>query len=223
REILAFIQRADAALVEAGFINLEIGAVQRIRRQLLDREANRFGRSAKSPIREPRPLLLADRGGKQLGSSIEAEGSHGQGPLIFLVRTRLRNRERIARTHLAAPVHGTRHFRTAFNIGLFDRNATPEAPDDESGNLSSGSKINSFISMRCQGLQLAEQQKGEEHDQNPPADPHAGMAHAIAVAPKPAAEAAQKVNDHNDDEYRSERHGTLPEGDRQMTFRHPAP
>src|SRR3984957_21166084 len=88
REILALIQRADAALIEAGFIDLQIGAVQRIRRQFLDREAHRFGRGAKSPIGETRPLFLADRGGKQFGSSVEAEGSHGRGPLFFLVRTR---------------------------------------------------------------------------------------------------------------------------------------
>src|ERR1700676_915933 len=83
RKVLAFIERADAALVEARLVDLQIGAVQRIRRQLLDREANCFGRGAKSPIRETRPLLLADRGGKQFGSGIEAKGSHGQGPLII--------------------------------------------------------------------------------------------------------------------------------------------
>src|ERR1700757_4358107 len=62
REILAFIEIADAALVEAGFIDLQIGAVQRIRRQFLDREAHGFGRGAKSPIRKTGPLLLADSG-----------------------------------------------------------------------------------------------------------------------------------------------------------------
>lgn len=41
--------RADAALVEACFLDLQIGAVQRIRRQLLDREANGFGRGAEPP------------------------------------------------------------------------------------------------------------------------------------------------------------------------------
>ena len=83
RKILAFVQRADAALVEAGFVDLQIGAIQRIRRQFLDREANRFGRGAKSPIGKAGPLLLADRGREQFGGSVEAEGSHGQGPLIF--------------------------------------------------------------------------------------------------------------------------------------------
>ncbi len=58
REILAFIQRADAALVEAGLVDLQVRAVQRIRRQFLDRKANRFGCSAKSPIGETGPLLL---------------------------------------------------------------------------------------------------------------------------------------------------------------------
>src|ERR1017187_7513013 len=88
RKFLALIQVADAALVETRLVDLQIGAVQRIRRQFLDREANRFGRGSKSPIRETRPLLLADRGGKQFGGSVVAKGSHGQGPLIFLVRTR---------------------------------------------------------------------------------------------------------------------------------------
>jgi hypothetical protein len=59
--------------------------------------------------------------------------------------------------------------------------------------------------------ELAEQQQDEEHDQNDAANPHSGMAHAIAVPAKPAGKAAQQVNDHDDDEYRSERHGTLPE------------
>src|SRR5215207_10242125 len=78
REGFAFVERADAALVEAGFLDLQIGAVQRVRRQLLDREANRFGRGAKTPIGKPGPLLLADRGGKQFGGSVVAEGTHGR-------------------------------------------------------------------------------------------------------------------------------------------------
>src|SRR5947208_276751 len=78
REGFAFIERADAALVEAGFLDLQIGAIQRVRRQLLDREANRFGRGAKTPIGKPGPLLLADRGGKQFGGGVVAEGTHGR-------------------------------------------------------------------------------------------------------------------------------------------------
>src|ERR1700676_3038371 len=148
RKVLALIERADAALIEARFIDLQIGAVQRIRRQSLDREANRFGRGAKSPIRETRPLLLADRGRKQLGSSVEAEGSHGQGPLIFLVRTRFviangshgRNQPGGA---------GTRHFRTAPNISSFDRNATPDRPDNESVRFGPCLGINPVISIPC--------------------------------------------------------------------------
>ena len=77
REGFAFIERADAALVEAGFLDLQIGAVQRIRRQLLDREANRFGRGAKSPIGKASPLLLADCGGEEFGGGIVTEGTHG--------------------------------------------------------------------------------------------------------------------------------------------------
>src|ERR1700716_1975009 len=37
------------------------------------------------------------------------------------------------------------------------------------------------------------------------------MAHAVAIAAKPAREAAQQENNQDDDEYRSKRHGTLPE------------
>src|SRR4029079_6305815 len=37
------------------------------------------------------------------------------------------------------------------------------------------------------------------------------MAHAIAIAAKSAAAAAQQENDQDDDEYRSKRHGALPE------------
>src|SRR5450756_1174052 len=48
------------------------------------------------------------------------------------------------------------------------------------------------------------------------------MAHAIAVTAKTAAEAAQEVNDHDDDEYQSERHGTLPEGGRRVKTRRSA-
>ena len=77
REGFAVVQRTDAALVEARFLDLQIGAVQRVRRQLFDREANRFRRGAKSPIGKASPLLLADRGGEQFGGGIVTEGTHG--------------------------------------------------------------------------------------------------------------------------------------------------
>src|SRR5579871_940757 len=35
------------------------------------------------------------------------------------------------------------------------------------------------------------------------------MAHAVAIAAEPAAEAAQQINDHNDDQDQTKRHGTL--------------
>src|ERR1700743_475107 len=92
REILALVERANAHLIEAGLVNLKVSAVQRIRWQFLDRKTTRFGRGAKSPIGEARPLLLADGGRKQFGSCVEAEGSHGRGPLFFLVRTRTTSR-----------------------------------------------------------------------------------------------------------------------------------
>src|ERR1700753_1354604 len=44
RKRLALIEGTDAALVEAGLVDLEVSAIQRIRRQFLDREANCFGR-----------------------------------------------------------------------------------------------------------------------------------------------------------------------------------
>src|SRR6185437_15295390 len=59
-EFLAFIERANAHLVEAGLVDLKVSAVQRIRRQFLDRKTNSFSRSAKSPVGEARPLFLAD-------------------------------------------------------------------------------------------------------------------------------------------------------------------
>src|SRR5882757_6146951 len=58
--------------------------------------------------------------------------------------------------------------------------------------------------------QLAEQQQDDQHDQNDAAKAHSGMAHAIAVAAEPAAEAAQQENDQDDDEYGAERHRVLP-------------
>src|SRR5882757_3553421 len=60
-------------------------------------------------------------------------------------------------------------------------------------------------------LQLAQQDQDKQHHQNHATDPHAGMAHAIAIAAKSAAEAAQEENDQDDDEYRAQRHGALPE------------
>src|ERR1700751_402103 len=74
RKILALIERADAALVKASFLDLQIGAIQGISRQFLDGEAHCYGSGAESPIGEARSLLLADRGRKQFGSSVEAEG-----------------------------------------------------------------------------------------------------------------------------------------------------
>jgi hypothetical protein len=61
-------------------------------------------------------------------------------------------------------------------------------------------------------LQLAEQQQDDQHDQDDAAEPHSGMAHAIAVPAEPATEAAQQINDDEDDEDRSQRHRALPTG-----------
>src|SRR5262245_28975712 len=65
RERLAVIERADAVLVEAGFLNLQIGAIQRIRRQLFNRELDSFRGGAETAIRKASALLLADGGRKQ--------------------------------------------------------------------------------------------------------------------------------------------------------------
>ena len=54
------------------------------------------------------------------------------------------------------------------------------------------------------GSKLAEQQQDDEPDQNHAADPHAGMAHAVAIAAEPARKAAQQENNQDDDEDRSE-------------------
>src|SRR3984957_6836508 len=109
REILALIQRANADLIEAGLVDLQVGAVQRIRRQFLDRETNCFRRGAKSPLGEARPLFLADGGRKQFGSSVEAKGIHGRGPLFFLVRTRTTSRTGRTGAKIGRRA-GTRHF-----------------------------------------------------------------------------------------------------------------
>src|ERR1700730_1305014 len=62
------------------------------------------------------------------------------------------------------------------------------------------------------GLELAKQQQDEQHYQNNAEKAHSGVAHAIAVAAEPAAEATQQENNQDDDEYQSKRHGTLPNG-----------
>ena len=55
---------------KAGFLDLQIGAVQQIRRQFFHRKAHGFSRGAEAAIGEAGPLLLADRGGKQFGGGI---------------------------------------------------------------------------------------------------------------------------------------------------------
>jgi hypothetical protein len=50
------------------------------------------------------------------------------------------------------------------------------------------------------GSQLPQQQQDDQDDQNDTANSHPGMTHAIASAADPAADAAQQVNDHDNDE-----------------------
>src|ERR1700749_1305597 len=54
-----------------------------------------------------------------------------------------------------------------------------------------------------------EQQQDKQYHQNDTAQAHSGMAHAIAIAAEPPAEAAEQINDHNDDQDQTKRHGTL--------------
>jgi len=61
-KILALIQGSDAALIEAGLINLQIGAVQRIRGNSSIANCTAAAAVSKGD-RETRPLFLADRGG----------------------------------------------------------------------------------------------------------------------------------------------------------------
>src|SRR6185369_14558816 len=125
REGLAVIERADAVLVEARFLNLQIGAIQRIRGQLFDRETDSFRRGAETAIREASPLLLADGSGKQFGGSVEVERTHrthGRGPLVFF---RLSSEGDLG-GGIPQPTAPYPSF-PAPNIGFFHRNATPIA------------------------------------------------------------------------------------------------
>src|SRR3954451_11695428 len=63
-------------------------------------------------------------------------------------------------------------------------------------------------------LKFAQEQQHDQDDQHHATDTHPGVAQAVAVAPKTAAKAAQQVNNHEDDQYRSERHPTLPKASR---------
>jgi hypothetical protein len=80
----------------------------------------------------------------------------------------------------------------------------------------------SFYFNGLRDLQLAKQPQNDQHNENDSAQTHSGMAHPVAIASEPAAEAAEQDNDHDDDEYHSKRHGTLPQraaGAREFTAR----
>ena len=77
RKFRAIVQGANAVLVEAGFFNLQVRAVQRIRRQFLDRKTHRFSGGVETALRKTRTFLLADRGGEQFGAGLIAECGHG--------------------------------------------------------------------------------------------------------------------------------------------------
>jgi hypothetical protein len=76
RKIAALVERTDTVLVEAGFVDLKICAIQRVSRQFLDRETHRIGRGVETAIGEAGPLFLADRSREQFGGFLEAE-CHG--------------------------------------------------------------------------------------------------------------------------------------------------
>src|ERR1700750_1965188 len=57
---------------------------------------------------------------------------------------------------------------------------------------------------------FVEQQQDEQYHQNHSAEPHAGMAHAVAVAAEPAGHPAEQVDDHENDQDQPKRHGALP-------------
>src|SRR4029077_14003868 len=63
----ALVELTDAVAVEALLAHFKIGAGERIRGKLLDRELDRLGGSGKSPVAERRALVLAVMGRKQLG------------------------------------------------------------------------------------------------------------------------------------------------------------
>src|SRR3954470_8901866 len=84
----------------------------------------------------------------------------------------------------------------------------PIRGDDESVHGSAAAGIKRVISTVYADLQFAEQQQDEENDQNHATQPHAGMAHAVAVTAEPAGKAAEQEDNQDDDKYRSKRHGT---------------
>ena len=59
-------------------------------------------------------------------------------------------------------------------------------------------------------LNLAKQHQDEQNHQNYPAKPDAGMAEPVAIAPETAAEAAEQIDDHQDDQDQPKGHATLP-------------
>src|SRR5882724_11439912 len=86
--------------------------------------------------------------------------------------------------------------------------------DDESTHgwhwsVSDRNKARYFNDLCC--LKLIQQPQDEEHHQNHAAKPHRGMTRSIATAAIAGGDAAQEQHDQDDDEYRSKRHGALPE------------
>src|SRR3984957_3242099 len=71
---------------------------------------------------------------------------------------------------------------------------------------------------------LAEQQQDDQHHQNDAAKAHSGVAHAVAIAAEPAAEAAKQEDDQDNDKYQTKRHGASPRkrpADINLSHRHP--
>ena len=73
-ETLRSHKAADAALVEAGFLDLQIGAVQRIRRQFFHGKAHGFRRGAEATIGKTGPLLLRMAAGNSSAAVLKLNG-----------------------------------------------------------------------------------------------------------------------------------------------------
>src|SRR5829696_6186752 len=89
--------------------------------------------------------------------------------------------------------------------------------------MAAGNKNLIKFFQRLSGSNLAEQQQNQQDDQNHAREAHGGMPAAVAIAAEPAGEAAEEKYDQNNDEYRSKRHGALPQAPRESPKTLPQP
>lgn len=78
RELCARIKGANARLVEPSLVHFEIGAVERVRRQLLDSELHGLGRGGETTVGEAGAPLVSDRRRKKFSRLAVVERSHHQ-------------------------------------------------------------------------------------------------------------------------------------------------